>query len=138
MDGSRVVRRSLAAVLATSSVLAALLAGATPASASEVGRKHPSGRDPGGDPATDSHVTLVKYYDIFNGVGKYEFCLEDAHSPISSVTGWTASADYIHWSNGSDQAIPRQRGLWCSGFKALHGTEFVSYHFGSIGYSASL
>jgi len=109
-------------------VLGGMLAAANPASAAgEVGRSHPTGRGPGGELVTDSRVTLVKYY---NGTS-YEFCLDDAHSPISSVTAWSGS---VTWEGAATQSIPL-RSYWCSGFKAHHGHESVSYRFGSVVYS---
>lgn len=111
-------------------VLGGMLAAAGPASAGEVGRTHPTGIDPEHQRVTDSDVILVKYYDA----GKYEFCVDDSHSPISTVSDWSGTVD---WQGAPDQSIPKQRGLWCSGFKAYHGSESVNYSDG-VRYSGTI
>ena len=130
MNRSRATRGGLAAMAVAAGVLGGMLAGANPASA-DAGRSHPQGTGPGGELVTDTRVTLVRYY---NGT-EYNYCLNDVHSPITSVTEWSGS---VTWTDSPTQSIPRQSTLWCSGYQRGHGHESVSYVFGSVHYTGVL
>jgi hypothetical protein len=125
-------------------VMVGSLTSATPAQAAqEVYRTHPCSWYPSvGDEALDcsnrdDHVTVVKYYDVMNGVGRYRVCMWNYHHsgdiwPSTWVAGvvWLNSAgEVVHapW-NPEPLDYPGPGGSRCTDWRAYHASPRIQYY----------